>query len=99
MYVRVASFEGRDTSRIDELVELIREQAREGPGIPGAKEIMTFIDRATGRSLGLTFFETEEALRTAAPAFEQMGSRIPAELRGRRVSIDVYEVALRERLD
>jgi hypothetical protein len=93
MHARVAAFEG-DTSRIDDLIGTIRERMRSGGEIPGAKRFLMLIDRGGGTSLGITFFESEEAIRAAEPIFERMGDEVPEELRGRRTSVETYEVAI-----
>lgn len=93
MHARVAAFEG-DTSRIDDLIGTIRERMSSGDDIPGAKRFLMLIDRGSGTSLGITFFESEEAIRAAAPIFERMGDEVPEELRGRRTSVEIYEVAI-----
>jgi hypothetical protein len=93
MHARVAAFEG-DTSRIDDLIGTIRERMRSGDEIPGAKRFLMLIDRGGGTSLGITFFESEEAIRAAEPIFERMGDEVPEELRGRRTSVETYEVAI-----
>jgi hypothetical protein len=93
MHARVAAFEG-DTSRIDDLIGTIRERMRSGDDIPGAKRFLMLIDRGGGTSLGITFFESEEAIRAAEPIFERMGDEVPEELRGRRTSVETYEVAI-----
>jgi len=96
MYARVAAFEGRDMSRADELIEIVRERARSGEDLPGAKRLLMLVDRQAGTALGITFFETEEAIRGAEPAFERMADEIPQEMRGRRTSVDVFEVAIED---
>jgi len=93
MHARIAAFEG-DVSRIDELTGMIRERMSAGEEIPGAKRFLRLIDREGGRSLGITFFDSEEAIRTAEPIFEKMGDEVPEELRGRRTSVEIYEVAI-----
>jgi hypothetical protein len=93
MYARVAAFEGRDMSRVDELTKKVREQARRD-AIPGAHGFLMLVDREQGTALGITLFATEAELREAEPAFEEMAKSIPAEMRGRRVSVEVYEVLM-----
>jgi heme-degrading monooxygenase HmoA len=94
MYARVASFEGRDPSLTDELIERVRDR---GPSsVPDAKGFLGLFDRDRGTSLGITFFESEEALRSSEQAFEDMAQHFPAEMRGRRTSVDVYEVVIQE---
>jgi hypothetical protein len=94
MYARVAAFEGRDMSRTDELTEKVKERARREDAIPGAHGFMMLVDREQGTALGITLFATEQELRDAEPAFEEMASMIPEEMRGRRISFDVYEVLM-----
>lgn len=95
MYARVAAFENRDMSRIDELVSHVSRRIAEGHQPPGEGFLM-LIDRDGGRALGIALFDDVAALEAAEPEFERMGDEIPEEIRGRRVSRDVYEVAFAE---
>jgi hypothetical protein len=97
MHARVASFEGRDPSLADELIGTVREQVSTGRNAPpNARGFLMLVDRESGRSYGITFFDTEEHIREAEPVFERMGEDFPEEMRGRRVSVDSYEVAFAE---
>jgi hypothetical protein len=92
MYARVARFEERDPSLTDELIQRARDQ---GPSsVPEAKGFIGLMDRERGTSLSITFFESEEAIRNSEQAFEDMAKHFPAEMRGRRTSVDVYEVTI-----
>src|SRR5438309_11145809 len=92
MYARVASFEGRDPSLTDALIERVRDQ---GPAsVPDAKGLLGLFDRERGTSLGITFFDSEEAIRNSEQAFEDMAQNFSTEMRGRRTSVDVYEVTI-----
>jgi heme-degrading monooxygenase HmoA len=92
VYARVASFEGRDSSLTDQLIERVRDQ---GPSsIPDAKGFLGLFDRERGTALGITFFDSEEAIRNSQQAFEDMAQNFPAEIRGRRASVKVYEVMI-----
>jgi heme-degrading monooxygenase HmoA len=94
MYARVASFEGRDTSLTDELVRRVRDR---GPSsVPDAKGFLGLFDRERGTSLGITFFESQEALRNSEQAFEDMAQHFPPEMRGSRTSVEVYEVVIHD---
>ena len=93
MHARIASFAG-DMGRIDDVVGRIRERMSTGEEIPGAKRFLMLIDREGGTSLGITFFDSEDAIRAAEPIFEKMAEEIPEELRGRRISVETYEVAI-----
>lgn len=96
MYARVAAFEGRDMSHAEELAAKVGEQARRRDAIPGAQGFLMLIDRDEGTALGITLFATEQELDDAEPAFEAMARTIPEEMRGRRISVDVYEVLMLE---
>lgn len=96
MYARVATFENPDISLVDNLIGRVRESAASGQDLPDAKGFLMLLDRQGAKSLGITFFENEEAIRAAEPVFERMGDEIPEEQRGRRVSMEVYEVAMQE---
>jgi heme-degrading monooxygenase HmoA len=96
MHARVAAFENPDMSRTDELVELLRGRQSGGTEMPDALAMYMLVDRGAGRSLGISLFESEDAIRAAEPIFERMGNEIPAELRGKRLSVDMYEVPLHE---
>ena len=98
MFVRIARFEGGDASDVDETISRVRSMMEEGPPPPGledARRSMMLVDRQTGVGLGLTFFETEEAMRRGHAALNQM---TPPGDTGRRTSVEMYEVAIdRER--
>jgi heme-degrading monooxygenase HmoA len=92
MHARVASFEGRDPSLTDALIQRVRDQ---GPSsVPDAKGFLGFFDRERGTALGITFFDSEEAIRNSEQAFEDMAQDFPSEMRGRRTSVDVHEVII-----
>jgi heme-degrading monooxygenase HmoA len=96
MYARVAAFENRDLSLIDELIGIVRERAGSARELPEATRFLMLVDREGGTSLGITLFESEEAIRRAEPVFEKMGDEIPEQMRGRRTSVGVYEVVLED---
>jgi heme-degrading monooxygenase HmoA len=94
MYARVASFEGRDPSLTDELIERVRER---GPGaVAAARGFLGLFDREHGTALGITFFDSGEAISDSEQAFEEMAQHFPTEMRGRRTSVETYEVTIQE---
>jgi hypothetical protein len=107
MHARIARFEGGDISRIDEQIAEMRSQIAEtrSAGLPAdAPEAMRtltetvsrfvhLVDRGSGTSVGITFCETEEDMRRADEAMNQMS---PDDGGGRRTSVEIYEVALDE---
>jgi heme-degrading monooxygenase HmoA len=92
MYARIASFEGRDASLTDQLIQRVRDA---GPSsVPDAKGFLGLFDRDAGTALGITFFDSEEAIRNSQQAFEDMAQQFPDEMRGRRRSVETYEVTV-----
>jgi hypothetical protein len=89
VYARVATFES-DPARVDDAIEMVRSEVDSGetpPGLEGAKMLM-LVNRETGKGVGITLFDTEEAMRRGDEALNAMnpgGSE-------RRVSVEFFEV-------
>ena len=89
MYARVATFES-DPAQVDDAISMVRnevESEEAPPGLEGAKMLM-LINRETGKGLGVTLFESEEAMRRGDEALNAMN---PGGTE-RRVSVEFYEV-------
>src|SRR2546428_11704348 len=88
----VCIFDVRDRCLTDELDKRVRDQ---GPGsVPDAKGFLGLFDRERGTALGITFFDSAEAIRNSEQAFEDMAQNFPAEMRGRRSSVEIHEVMI-----
>ena len=89
MYARVATFES-DPAKVDDAIELVRAEVESGDtpaGMEGAK-MMMLVNRESGRGVGITLFESEDAMRRGDEALNAMdpgGSE-------RRTSVEFYEV-------
>jgi hypothetical protein len=89
MYARVATFES-DPSKVDDAIDVVRSEVESGdtpPGLEGAKMLM-LINRESGKGLGVTLFETEEAMRRGDEALNSMSPGATE----RRTSVEFYEV-------
>ncbi len=89
MYARVATFES-DPANVDEAISMVRgevESENTPPGLEGAKMLM-LINRETGKGLGVTLFESEEAMRRGDEALNAMNPGAGE----RRTSVEFYEV-------
>ncbi len=95
MHARVAAFENVDTSVVDDLLGRVRQNI-DANRMPDAQGGLMLLDRDERKSLGITFFESEQKIRAAEPEFERLGDEIPEAQRGRRTSVDIYEVAMAE---
>ena len=88
MYARIATFES-DPSTVDDAIELVRKEVDgDTPeGLEGAK-MMMLVDRASGRGLGITLFDSEDAMRRGDEALNNMRPGASE----RRTSVEFYEV-------
>jgi hypothetical protein len=88
MYARVATFES-DPARVEDAIKMVREEveSENTPGLEGAKMLM-LVNRETGRGLGVTLFESEEAMRRGDEALNAMNPGASE----RRVSVEFFEV-------
>ena len=88
MYARIATFES-DPSKVDDAIELVRGEVDSGTpeGLEGAK-MMMLVNRETGKGLGVTLFESEEAMRRGDEALNAMNPGATE----RRTSVEFYEV-------
>jgi hypothetical protein len=91
MYARIASFEGGDNDRLQQLNEE-RMRSGEMQAPDGMKRAMVLADRDGNRRLFVTFFDSRDQVDAAEEGFDRMGDTIPEDVRGRRTSVDVYEV-------
>jgi hypothetical protein len=97
MWVRVARFEGGTAEGLDAEVARTREQLEQGrsadppPGLEGVRRVVEAIDRSRGSAIALIYCDTEEDLRKAHDALDAMSPS--SEASGRRVSVDLYEIA------
>ena len=88
MYARVATFES-DPAKVDAAIEMVRAEVDGDvpPGLEGAKMLM-LVNRQTGKGLGVTLFETEDAMRRGDDALNAMDAGSTE----RRVSVEFFEV-------
>jgi hypothetical protein len=88
---RIATFEGgkaEEMSRRNN--EMLVERATELPA--GILRVMVLM-KDEGRWSVISFFDSEESAAAAEERFERMGDEIPESVRGKRVSLESFEVA------
>ena len=90
MYARVATFES-DPEKVDEAIAMVRAEVDGDapPGLEGAKMLM-LVNRETGKGVGVTLFETEDAMRRGDEALNAMDPGSSE----RRVSVEFFEVPI-----
>lgn len=95
MYARIASFEGGNTERLREMnQQRIEDGSANFP--EGIRHALALASRDGNSRLFVTLFDSPEAIEAAEQRFDAMGDDIPEDVRGRRTSVEVYEVALYE---
>ena len=93
MWVRVATFEGGDTEKLDKLMD---ERMSSGEMTPpeGMSSVLILDDKDAKKRKFFAFFNSREALEAAEAGFDQQGDTIPEEIRGKRTSVHYYDVVL-----
>lgn len=89
MFARVATFES-DPANVDSAISMVRGQVESGDtpqGLIGAKMLM-LVNRETGKGIGITLFDSEEAMRRGDEALQAMNPGASE----RRTSVEFYEV-------
>ncbi|MDQ5827073.1 MAG: hypothetical protein M3441_23150 [Chloroflexota bacterium] len=96
MHARVSIFEG-PPFKIDDLVSQAREQVLpQARQMDGFKGLIALGDRQSGKTLAITFWEDEEAMRASEEAANQLRSE-SAEASGEQVAgVERYEVVVFE---
>jgi hypothetical protein len=93
MWVRVATFEGGDTQKLDKLMD---ERMSSGEMTPpqGMSSVLILDDKNANKRKFLAFFDSRDALEAAEARFDQQGDAIPEEIRGKRTTVDYYNVPI-----
>jgi hypothetical protein len=89
MYARIATFES-DPAKVDDAIAMVRSEVASGDtpsGLEGAKMLM-LVNRETGKGVGITLFDSEDAMRRGDEALNAMNPGASE----RRVSVEFFEV-------
>ena len=91
MIARIATFEGGDAEEMRRRNnDMLVERPTELPA--GILRVMVLMKDESRWSV-VSFFDSEEAAAAAEERFEQMGDEIPETVRGKRISLESFEVA------
>jgi hypothetical protein len=102
MIARIATFESTDPAAdeklMDQATEIVEPIIR---GLKGIQGHMELVDRNSGKSLSISFFDTEENAMAAELVFDEEMPKALGDLMqqfsGRRTGVDRYEVLVDER--
>ena len=103
MVARVAIFESTDPAADEQLMgqamEIVEPMIR---GLNGIQGFMELADRRSGKSISISFFDTEDNAAAAEPVFDEEMPRALGDLMqqfsGRRTGVDRYDVLVDERV-
>jgi heme-degrading monooxygenase HmoA len=97
MHARVSIFEAENPEQVNGMLRQVREQVLpQAKLMDGFKGLIALGDRQGGKTLGITFWESEEAMRASEEAANRMRSET-AEASGEQISgVERYEVGLFE---
>jgi hypothetical protein len=95
MHARVTIANG-DPARADEAVEAFRQGALQiVSAAAGYKGALLLIDRESGRGMGISLWESEEAMRATEEAMDAFRASLPDSGMG-APTVERYEVAIYE---
>jgi hypothetical protein len=95
MYARVVRFTDVPPGRIAQAVSRVEESEGPPPGVE-SNAMKLLADESQGTAVFIAFFDTEEQMRAANEAFEQMD---PGDTPGTRASVDQCEVKIERSAD
>jgi heme-degrading monooxygenase HmoA len=94
VFARVSTFTGT-SDEVDEAISQVREDVLPRvEQLDGYKGAYLLVDRQNGKSLSVTLWESEEAMRASEEAANTLRSEVADALGTQMVGVERYEVAL-----
>lgn len=94
MWARVSRFEG-PVDKVDDDIRTSRETVSELiKGSSGSEGVYYLVDRETGRSMAVTLWESEQAMRDSEQIAARIREESTAQVGGTIVGVERYEVVL-----
>jgi heme-degrading monooxygenase HmoA len=94
VFARVSTFTGT-SDEVDEAIREVRENVLpRTEQLDGFKGAYFLVDRQNGKSLSVTLWESEEAMRASEEAANSLRSEVAEALGTQMVGVERYEVAL-----
>jgi hypothetical protein len=96
MHARVNIFQGT-AETIGAGIEYVRGNVLPAlGGIEGSRGLVSLVNRETGKSMGITLWESEEAMAASADAAKRLREEIASTLGETIEGVETYEVAFFE---
>jgi heme-degrading monooxygenase HmoA len=100
MWVRMSTFQGstgQSNDEVEQQVKILRENiipaARQ---MDGYKGVLSLGDRSTGKSISLTFWQSEEAMRASEEAADKLRHQAADEVQEEIAGVERFEVYINE---
>ena len=94
MFARVTTIEG-SAERLEEGSRFIQEQVMPAlRELPGSKGALFLVDRASGKAIGITVWESEQAMAESRERANELRSQAAETAGAGQPSVEEYEVAL-----
>jgi len=100
MWVRMSTFQGSPGQSDDEVEQQVRilseniiPTARQ---MDGYKGVLSLGDRSTGKSISLTFWESQEAMRASEEAADKLRQQAADDVQEEIASVERFEVYINE---
>jgi heme-degrading monooxygenase HmoA len=98
MYARLSTLEGSPNG-IEQAIASVRDEVWPGAqALDGFKGMTAFVDRATGKMMAVTLWETEEALKASEEAASQLRVDSAEAASARIAGVERFEVVFDERV-
>lgn len=92
MFARMTTLQGA-ASKVADGIKAVQEEVIPGAQkMPGFKGMIALADRSSGKMLGITFWESEDAMRQSAEAANRLRSASAASGGAEVVSVEQFEV-------
>jgi heme-degrading monooxygenase HmoA len=93
MYARASTVQG-PPDRVDEAVRGYEEALSTFRDIDGNRGAFLLIDRSSGRGIGVTLWDSEDAMRNSRQRADELRQQAAASVGATIQSVDEYEVAV-----
>ena len=95
MFARVTTIQG-SPENIDEAITQYRETLLQFREMEGNKGASLLVERSSGKAIGTTLWESEQAMTDSRERADQLRQRAAEEAQSQIESVDEYEVAVWE---
>jgi heme-degrading monooxygenase HmoA len=95
MFARVTTIQG-SPENIEEAITQYREALSQFRDIEGNRGAFLLVERSSGKAIGTTLWESEQAMTDSREQANQLRERAAEQAQGQIESVDEYEVAVWE---